>query len=289
MASHAGPAPLGAAGAALALPARPAPARWRWLGPLAAVALVVLSFYTLDMRLRAVFSAQGLSEMAQFVRSFFPPETSPAFVRKTAIAALETLAMSLLGTALAACAGLLLALQAASVADVWSASVRPPWWRGLLRAAARTALNVLRAVPELIWAVLLLIAAGLGPMAGTLALALHTSGVLGRLFAQSLENAAPGPAQALRLRGVGPVRTFVWAIWPQIAPQWLAYTLYRWENNIRAAAVLGIVGAGGLGQMLSYHLGLFHMRESATVVLAMLVLVALVDGSSFAIRRLMMR
>ncbi len=139
------------------------------------------------------------------------------------------------------------------------------------------------------WAGLLLIAAGLGPFAGTLALALHTTGVLGRLFAESLENAPAGPGDALRAQGVGPLRVFLYATLPQVLPQLLSYTLYRWENNIRAAAVLGVVGAGGLGQLLSFHMGLFHMGKTATILGAMLVLVAAVDALSYGARRWMTR
>ena len=87
------------------------------------------------------------------------------------------------------------------------------------------------------------------------------------------------------MRGVGRLRVFLFATLPQIWPQVISYTLYRWENNIRAAAVLGVVGAGGLGQMLYYHLGLFQMRESCTVLIAMMALVALVDALSYAARR----
>ncbi|MDO4724878.1 MAG: phosphonate ABC transporter, permease protein PhnE [Comamonadaceae bacterium] len=276
----------GQTGVELPLPPRPRRSLLTILALLALAALTVASFVTLDLQWRGLFSAQGLGAMAQFARGFFPPEIGPAFLQRTARATLETLAMSLLGTALAAGGGLALALLASAAP---SQARRQRGWRLALRGLALAILNGLRAVPELIWAVLLLIAAGLGPMAGTLALALHTSGVLGRLFAQSLESAAPEVAQALRLRGAGALPTFAWATLPQIAPQLLSYTLYRWENNIRAAAVLGIVGAGGLGQMLSYHLGLFHMRETGTVLLAMLLLVAVVDGSSFAIRRALAR
>ncbi len=146
-------------------------------------------------------------------------------------------------------------------------------------------LNALRSTPELVWASLLLIAAGLGPFAGTLALGLHTSGVLGRLFAEAIENAAPEPAFALRIRGVGEGRIFLYATLPQVLPQLLSYTLYRWENNIRAATVLGVVGAGGLGQMLAFHMGLFQMSETSTVLMAMMLLVALVDALSYWIRK----
>jgi phosphonate transport system permease protein len=91
----------------------------------------------------------------------------------------------------------------------------------------------------------------------------------------------------LRLRGIGATRTFLYATLPQIWPQIISYSLYRWENNIRAAAVLGVVGAGGLGQMLSYHLGLFQMRETCTVLVGMIVLVAGVDALSYLARRVL--
>jgi phosphonate transport system permease protein len=158
---------------------------------------------------------------------------------------------------------------------------------GALRGATRVLLNILRSIPELVWAALLLVAAGLGPFAGTLALAAHTSGVLGRLFADALENVEPLPEASLRTNGAAPLAAFLYATLPQALPQMLSYTLYRWENNIRAAAVLGVVGAGGLGQMLKYHLSLFQMQKAATVILAMLLLVALVDGASFWLRRLL--
>jgi phosphonate transport system permease protein len=135
----------------------------------------------------------------------------------------------------------------------------------------------------------MLIAAGLGPLGGTLALGAHTAGVLGRLFADSLENAAPLPEQSLRTNGASATAAFMYATLPQTLPQMMSYTLYRWENNIRAAAILGVVGAGGLGQMLKYHLSLFQMPLAATVILAMLLLVALVDAISFAMRRALTR
>jgi phosphonate transport system permease protein len=134
-----------------------------------------------------------------------------------------------------------------------------------------------------------LISAGLGPFAGTLALAFHTTGVLGRLFAEALENAPGGPAFALRTQGVGEVRVLLYATLPQVLPQLMSYALYRWENNIRAAAVLGVVGAGGLGQLLAFHMGLVHMGKTCSVIIAMLLLVACVDGISNVLRRRMSR
>ena len=250
---------------------------WFTLG---VVGLVVASFWSLDLQWRAFLSRQALSDMARFVGEFFPPDVSPAFLRRLLTASLETLAMSALGTVLAAVLGLALALPASRT----HAGERALW-----RGPTRLLLNALRAIPELVWAALLLISAGLGPLAGTLALALHTAGVLGRLFAEAIENADDGPSFALRAQGVGALGTLLYARLPQIAPQLMSYTLYRWENNIRAAAVMGVVGAGGLGQMLAFHMGLFQMGKTASVIGAMLVLVALVDAASYALRKAMTR
>lgn len=244
------------------------------------VLLVVLSFWSLDLQWRAFFSADAGRRMARFGAEFFPPDLSAAFVRKVAAASVETLAMSALGTLIAAVFGLLLALPASRTHEGDAAWARGP---------TRLLLNALRAVPELVWAALLLISAGLGPFAGTLALALHTTGVLGRLFGEAVENAPQEPAAALRTQGIGAVRVFLYATLPQVVPQLISYTLYRWENNIRAAAILGVVGAGGLGQLLAFHMGLFQMGKTATVLGAMLLLVALVDALSYSIRRVLTR
>ena len=257
----------------------PAPARQRssYLLMAALAALVAASFYSLPLKWADFFTEQALITSAEFLSGFAPPEMAPAFLYKTLLATAETLSMSALGTLLAVFGALALALPAAGR------------FGPALRHAARLLLNVLRSIPELVWASLLLVAAGLGPFAGTLALAAHTSGVLGRLFADALENAEPLPESTLRLNGAPAMAAFSYATLPQTLPQMLSYTLYRWENNIRAAAVLGVVGAGGLGQMLKYHLSLFQMQSAATVVLAMLLLVAMVDAVSFALRRALTR
>jgi len=243
-------------------------------------ALVVASFWTLDLQWAKFVSLDGARKMGRFLGELLAPTGEAAFVKKLAVASLETIAMSALGTLLAALAGLALALPASRV----HAGERALW-----RAPTRLVLNALRSIPELVWAALLIIAAGLGPFAGTLALALHTTGVLGRLFAEAIENAPPGPAFALRVQGVPEGRVFLYATLPQILPQLMSYTLYRWENNIRAAAVLGVVGGGGLGQMLAFHMGLFHMRETSSILIAMILLVAMVDFASYLSRRLLQR
>ena len=241
----------------------------------ALMALVFASFWSLDLQWAQFFSADALARMGRFLRELLSPNLEPRFWAKLLPATLETLAMSVIGTLLAVLFGLLLALPASR-----THAEDPARWRGL----SRLVLNALRSVPELMWAALLLVAAGLGPMAGTLALALHTTGVLGRLFAEAIENAPEGPGFALRVRGVGEGRVLLYATLPQVLPQLVSYTLYRWENNIRAAAVLGVVGAGGLGQMLAFHLGLFQMAATSAVLIAMIVQVLVVDAASYLAR-----
>lgn len=237
------------------------------------LALVCASFYSLTIRWSELFSADALRSCLEFLRGFAPPELAGPFLVKIAEGMLETLSMSALGTGIAFMLGIALALPASGR---FGAMARPP---------VRLALNILRSIPELVWATILLIAAGLGPFAGTLALAAHTTGVLGRLFADALENLPPAAETTLRINGATPMTAFFYAALPQILPQLMSYTLYRWENNIRAAAILGVVGAGGLGQMLKYHLSLFQMQQAASVIIAMLLMITAVDGISFWLRR----
>ncbi|MFJ4350721.1 phosphonate ABC transporter, permease protein PhnE [Pseudomonas sp. NPDC089428] len=239
----------------------------------AIVAAVVASFGYLELDLHALVGDGGLGQMGEYAARFLHPDLSVEHLQAVVRGALETLAMSGLGTLLAMVLGMLLALPAAG---------RFGW---PLQSLARLLLNALRAIPELVWAALTVLAAGLGPNAGTLALALHTSGVLGRLFAEALENAPAEPAAAIRLQGSGQVAAFCFGTLPNLWPQLLAYSLYRWENNIRMASVLGFVGAGGLGQMLYTTLSLFQEAQASTVIMAMLLLVLLVDAFSDVLRQ----
>jgi phosphonate transport system permease protein len=239
----------------------------------ALLAAIVASFVYLGIDYRALFAAQSLKAMARFIGEFFPPDLSAPFVAKVAYGALQTLAVSALGTLLAAIGGGLLALPASGRLG------------HAARHGARFLLNVLRSVPELVWAALMVLAAGLGPFAGALALALHTTGVLGRLFAETLENVPREPARALADAGSGALAAFGYGTLPLLYAQAVAYMLYRWEMNIRMAAVLGFVGAGGLGQMLYFHLSIFQQAQACTVLIAMFVLVCAVDAFSARFRR----
>ncbi|MGX9568014.1 MULTISPECIES: phosphonate ABC transporter, permease protein PhnE [Pseudomonas] len=231
-------------------------------------AAVVASFAYLGIDLGELNDSGNLTRMGAYAQRFLSPDLSLGHLRAIGQGAVETLAMSAIGTLLATVFGLLLALPAAG---------RYGW---PFQSASRLVLNALRAVPELVWAALMVLAAGLGPNAGTLALALHTTGVLGRLFAEALENTPAEPANAIRLQGGNAVVAFCYGTLPNLLPQLLAYTLYRWENNIRMASVLGFVGAGGLGQMLYVSLSLFQEAQGSTVILAMLLLVFVVDTLS---------
>lgn len=231
------------------------------------------SFAYLGVEFRALLTGESLREMLAFAHGFFPPDARPELLRRVAHGTLETLAISALGTLLAALAGVLLALPSAGR---WGPWMRPP---------ARLVLTVLRSIPEMVWAVFMVLAAGLGPFAGCLALAIHTSGVLGRLFGETLENAPRGPARSLRHAGSGRGLAFLYGTLPLVLPQFVSYALYRWEYNIRMATVLGFVGAGGLGQLLYVSLSVFKTHEAATVLVAMILIVTLVDLLSAWLRR----
>ena len=246
-------------------------AHWLVLGTL--LAAVWASFAYLALDAGQLFSADAAGQMWKYLASFFPPDLSHDYLAQAWRGTLETIAISAIGTLLAAVLGVLLALPAAGRFGI------------VPRIVARLVLNFLRSIPELVWAALMVFAAGLGPLAGTLALAWHTTGVIGRLFAETLENAPPEPAQALQLAGARTLVAFLYGTMPNVIAQFVAYVLYRWEINIRMAAILGVVGAGGLGQMLYFSLSLFQQPQAMTVIVAMLILVALVDGASAWLRQ----
>ncbi len=240
---------------------------------LAVAAAVAASFAFLELGFGVLLTRESAALVGDFVAAFLPPDLTPAWLAKVGYGAVETLAISAVGTLLAVGGGFALALPAA----------------GRYGAAAerttRFALNALRSVPELVWATITALSVGLGPFAGVLALALHTAGVLGRLFAEALQNAPTQPRDALIEAGARPAVAFLYGTLPEVLPQLAAYTLYRWEMNIRMAAILGFVGAGGLGQLLYFELSLFNYAQASTVIAAMLLLSIAVDAASAGLRR----
>jgi phosphonate transport system permease protein len=237
---------------------------------------IVASFAYLSFNPFALFTRQAMSDVAIYTARFFPPDLTMTFLHKVWSGVLQTLAISAIATLLAAVASLFLALPAAGQFGY------------LPKIATRFSLNFLRSVPELVWAVLMVLTVGLGPFAGTLALALHTTGVLGRLFGETLENHSPTATQALKLAGASNLQAFIYGALPGMYSQLLSYTLYRWEMNIRMATILGFVGAGGLGQILYYELSLLHEKQASTVIIATLLLVIGVDMMSNTLRRVQM-
>lgn len=240
---------------------------------LAGVFAVAASFIYLELGLGALLSLESVGLIRDFVVSFFPPDLSSSWLYKVGNGVLETLAISAIGTLLAVAGGFLLSLPASGRYGV------------IGEQCSRFLLNILRSVPELVWATLTVLAVGLGPFAGVLALALHTTGVLGRLFAEALQNTPGAPRDALVDLGARPGIAFFYGTLPDVMPQWLSYALYRWEMNIRMAAILGFVGAGGLGQLLYFELSLFHYAQASTVIMAMLLLSIVVDSVSSTLRK----
>ncbi len=238
--------------------------------------LTMSSFIYLSLNPANLFTLEAMKNMAEFIGRFFPPDLSADFLEKISYGVLQTLAISALATLIAAAISIGLALPVSGR------------FGSLAKGLTRFICNFLRSVPELVWAALMVLAVGLGPFAGTLALTLHTTGVLGRLFGETLENHPVTSSNALILSGSGRIASFLYGTLPGIASQLLSYSLYRWEMNIRMATILGFVGAGGLGQMLYYELSLLREAQASTVIIAMLLLVILVDTISSKLRRIQM-
>jgi phosphonate transport system permease protein len=162
-------------------------------------------------------------------------------------------------------------------------------WKRALRMApylsAKSLLNLLRTIPEMVWALIFVFLVGLGPFPGVLALGVHTGGVLGKLFGEVLEDVDPQPIEALQATGANRLQILFYGIMPQVLPQFISYTLYRWEVNIRVAAVLGFVGAGGLGQRIHIAISLFLENQLLTLIMAIYILVTLVDYLSAYLRQ----
>lgn len=238
----------------------------------------------------ALFRDGGIGEALGYLARGFPPDLSPEFLRQVARGTVETLAISVSGTALAVVIALSLAFFATRTVlfDGILYAAEPLRWRRLPRVgvylAARAMLNVLRTVPEIVWALIFVFAVGLGPFPGVLALGVHTGGVLGKLFSEVVEDVRPGPLEALQAGGASRVAIIAYGILPQALPHFLSYSLYRWEVNIRAAAVLGFVGAGGLGQQIHMAISLFLEDRLLTLILAIYVTVTLVDVLSARLR-----
>jgi phosphonate transport system permease protein len=231
-------------------------------------------------------AALDLRALANFAHGLLPPDLSPAFLRVVAVATVRTLGIAIAGTALAIVFGLPLGLLATP--GLWR---RGPLVAGERRGpsaalswAAGSLARFLRAVPDLVWALLFVVGFGLGPLPGTLALGVNTAGVLARVYADLFEAVPPGPVLALHATGASRLQAFAAAIWPQARPSLVAYTLYAFECNVRAAAVLGFVGAGGIGQEINLSMRLFEYGQVTTLLATFIALVLITDAASRRLR-----
>jgi phosphonate transport system permease protein len=188
---------------------------------------------------------------------------------------IETLEIALWGTILA----ILLSLPLA----FFSAANYTP--NRIVYAVARAVVSFLRAVPELVSALFLVMAYGFGPIAGVLALALHSAGFLGKFYAEDIENADPKPQEALRAIGANKLKVLRHAVLPEVVPQYIAYTLYVLDRNVRMATVIGIVGAGGIGQELKGRFDMFNYQHVGTILVAIFLTVFVIDQLAARLRR----
>jgi phosphonate transport system permease protein len=256
-----------------------------------AVAAVIASAVVSEVRPAALFDPAARAAVGDFVRGLFPPDLSPGFAWTVAVAAVRTIAIAVIGTALSVIVGLPLGILGTATLFRRGTLVEstPPSAGGRLLAAAslvaRVVLGGLRAVPDLVWAMFFVVGVGLGSTAGVLALGVSYGGVLGRVLAHLFEDVDPRPLEALLATGATRSQIFVFGIWPQARSSALAYALYSVECCMRAAAVLGLVGAGGIGYEIALSMRLFEYQQIATLVAALLALVWLGDACSAALRR----
>lgn len=280
------------AGVATGTGALAAPPRRRpWIALTAVAALVAWSWHGTRVEVGTLLGAEGLRQVAAYLVKLFPPDLSASAVRDAAAGAVETFAISLVGSVLSVCVAFPLALAATRTilyrGVLYEGQRLPPVPRAVrvgVYAASKTVLAVLRTVPEIVWALIFVFVVGLGPFPGVLALGFHTGGVLGKLFGEVLEDVDPRPVEALQSTGAGRLAIVMYGILPQALPQFVSYALYRWEVNIRAAAVMGFVGAGGLGQRIYIAISLFQEHQLLTLILAIYVMVTIVDALSAWLR-----
>ncbi|WP_442107468.1 phosphonate ABC transporter, permease protein PhnE [Pseudomonas sp. NUPR-001] len=215
----------------------------------------------------------GLPQIGDFLARSMPPDLS--ILPRLWQPAIETLQIALWGTLL----GIVFAIPLAFLA---ARNLQGNRW---VYAATRQVLNVIRSINELILALVFVSAVGLGPFPGVLALALHGVGMLGKFFADSIEEIDQGPIEALQATGARPLQVVVFGVIPQVITAWIAVVLYRFEVNLRSATVLGMVGAGGLGFELVSSLKLFKYPETATCIIVITLMVVAADLVSSRLRQ----
>lgn len=241
----------------------------RRAGAVAIAAAFVWSLWSTEVSLGRL--VEGAPFMLEFIRRMLPPDLS--VLGQALRGALQTLQIALLGTTVAAVLAVPLALAAAR-------NTAPRW----LFYVTRTGLNTFRAIDTLVYALFFVAAVGLGPFPGVLAVVVYTATVLAKLYSEAIEAMDPGPVEAVHAAGATRLQVLRWGVLPQLGPEFVSFTLYRFETNIRAAAVLGFVGGGGIGFYIQTYLRLLNYPAASTVLLVLVVMVMLVDFASSRLR-----
>ena len=244
-----------------------------WMGLLTwAIILALLGASWQGADMRPLDLVRDSANMAKYAADFFPPNFSQwrFYLQEMVV----TLQIALWGTVLAVvCAVPLGLLSAANVAPTW---VRQP---------VRRVMDAARAINEMVFAMLFIVAVGLGPFAGVLALFVHTTGVLAKLFSEAVESIDAPPVEGIRATGANALEEIVYGIIPQVLPLWISYSLYRFESNVRSASVVGMVGAGGVGVVLWEIIRAFQYAETCAVMIIIVVTVTGIDLVSARIRK----
>jgi len=234
------------------------------------ILILVIAFRPVDMaHLPRLFT--NSENMRQFGREFLKPDFTQwrLYVAQMWL----TIQIAMWGTTLAV-------LIAIPFGLACSRNVSPIW----LQQPMRLLMNLLRSIPDLVVGTLFIVAVGLGPFAGVMALALNTGGVLAKLFSEAVESIDKGPVEGVRATGANRMQEVVWGVIPQVGPLWTSYALYRFESNSRSATVLGLIGAGGIGQLLFETLNAFDYQKLSAIVIVIIVAVTLIDLLSQAMR-----
>ena len=260
--------------------------RFSWRPALVVLVILGLTGWSVaGTRFDLLELATSAGPIERFVSEMFPPDLSTRTLQTTGKGILETFQMSFLGALIGAVVAFPLAALATAESSTAGASRGERLLRLVPYHVSRFVLNVFRSVPDILWALIFVVALGLGPFPGTLALAVHSAGILGKLYAETLEAVPSRPVEALRATGAGTLQAFLFGRLPQAMSGFASLTLYQWECNIRSATILGFVGAGGIGQQILISMNLFDYPKVATLVGATILVVLLVDRFSAAVRK----
>ncbi len=253
---------------------------------------LVWSYHGAEIDVTQLFSRDSFEQISIYLKKLFPPDLSAPVLREAWKGTIETFAISFMGTLMAV--GIALSIVFFASRNLIFSGLLYEFepgqsWRRAARILpylmAKGLLNLLRTIPEMVWALIFVFLVGLGPFPGVLALGVHTGGVLGKLFGEVLEDVDTQPIESLQATGANRLQILFYGIMPQVLPQFISYTLYRWEVNIRVAAVLGLVGAGGLGQRIHIAISLFLENQLLTLMIAIYILVTVVDYVSAYLRK----